>query len=63
MISLSTAWKMARDIINGIYVPRMEHIDLNYILDTQNGYDDRRKTLKQITKIARGEVDGFADEK
>jgi hypothetical protein len=38
-------------------------IDLNYILDTQNGYDERRKTLKQITKIARGEVDGFADEK
>lgn len=35
---MSTAWKMARDIINGIYVPRMEHIDLNFILGQIRGY-------------------------
>jgi hypothetical protein len=29
---------MARDIINGIYVPRMEHIDLNSILGQTRGF-------------------------
>ena len=38
LVSFSAKWKMARDIINGIYVPRLEHVDMNYILGQMRGY-------------------------
>ena len=40
---------MARDIINGIYVPRLEHIDLTYLLGQVGGYKVNNSLLSYVT--------------